>query len=352
MARIGIVRHPIYREHDMGLYHPESPERLQAIEREINKEHFKEPLIEIPPRPALTKELQRVHSLSYIHQISSTSGKNVRLDPDTSTSPKSYDAALMAAGGVIEAVNWVLDKRVDQAFAMVRPPGHHAEDDRAMGFCIFNNVAIAAKHALEDKKLEKILIVDWDLHHGNGTQHAFYSDARVLYFSTHQYPYYPGTGSLQEIGEGKGEGYTINIPLSTGNGDEEYANLFRHILIPVARSFKPELILVSAGFDIHEKDPLGGMNVTETGFARLAYITLELANELCEGRLVFTLEGGYNVEGEARAVVKIIHTLQGELPFNPRELKHKEDAAIKRIMPTLERIKSVYKPYWPALNKE
>ena len=230
MARIGIVRHPIYREHDMGIYHPESPERLQAIEREINKETFKEPLIEIPPRPALTKELQRVHSLSYIHQISSTSGKNVRLDPDTSTSPKSYDAALMAAGGVIEAVDWVLDKKVDQAFALVRPPGHHAEDDRAMGFCLFNNVAIAAKHALETKKLKRILIVDWDLHHGNGTQHAFYSDSRVLYFSTHQYPYYPGTGSLQEIGEGEGEGYTVNIPLSTGNGDEEFANLFRHVL--------------------------------------------------------------------------------------------------------------------------
>jgi len=192
--------------------------------------------------------------------------------------------------------------------------------------------------------------VDWDLHHGNGTQHAFYSDARVVYFSTHQYPYYPGTGSLQEIGEGQGEGYTINIPLSTGNGDEEYANLFRHILVPIARSFKPELILVSAGFDIHEGDPLGGMNVTETGFARLAQIMLDLANELCKGHLVFTLEGGYNVEGEAHAVVKIIHTLQGELPFDPQELEKREDEAFKKILPTIERIKSVYKTYWPVLD--
>ena len=350
MAKIGIVRHPIYREHDMGLYHPESPERLQAIEREINRAKFKDPLIEIPPRPALTKELQRVHSLSYIHQISSTSGKNVRLDPDTSTSPKSYDAALLAAGGVIEAVDKVLEGKVDQAFALVRPPGHHAEDDRAMGFCLFNNVAIGAKHALEDKKLNRILIVDWDLHHGNGTQHSFYSDNRVIYFSTHQYPYYPGTGSLQEIGEGKGEGYTINVPLSTGNGDEEYANIFRHILIPIGRSFRPELILVSAGFDIHKGDPLGGMNVTEIGFARLAYLILKLAEETCRGRVVFSLEGGYNVEGEAKAVVQILHTLQGNLPFDPKEREKAEDQALRRILPTLDRIKSIYKPYWEVLK--
>ncbi len=350
MAKIGVVRHPIYREHDMGLYHPESPERLQAIEREINRTSFKDPLIEIEPRPALTKELQRVHSLSYIHQISSTSGKNVRLDPDTSTSPKSYDAALLAAGGVIEAVNKVLEGKVDQAFALVRPPGHHAEDDRAMGFCLFNNVAIAAKHALEDKKLKRILIVDWDLHHGNGTQHSFYSDPRVIYFSTHQYPYYPGTGSLQEIGEGEGEGYTINVPLTTGNGDEEYANIFRQILIPVGQSFSPELILVSAGFDIHKGDPLGGMNVTETGFARLAHLILKLAEETCGGRVVFTLEGGYNVEGEAKAVVQILHTLQGELPFDPKEREKAEDQALKKILPTLDRIKSIYRPYWKVLK--
>ncbi len=351
MARIGIVRHPIYREHDMGIYHPESPERLLAIEREIAKTEFREPLIEIPPRPALTKELQRVHSLSYIHQISSTSGKNVRLDPDTSTSPKSYDAALMAAGGLMEAVDWVLEEKVDQAFALVRPPGHHAEDDRAMGFCLFNNVAIAAKHALEDKELSKVLIVDWDLHHGNGTQHTFYSDPRVLYFSTHQYPYYPGTGSLQEVGEGEGEGYTVNIPLSTGNGNEEFANFFRHILVPIAESFKPDMILVSAGFDIHEGDPLGGMNVTETGFARLAQILLELAKRVCGGRLVFTLEGGYNVEGEARAVVKILHTLQDNLPFDPKEEEEKENQAFKKAAPTIQRVKSVYKVYWPVLEK-
>ncbi len=350
VKKIGIVRHPIYREHDMGLYHPESPERLQAIEREIESTSFRYPLIDIPPRPALTKELQRVHSLSYIHQISSTAGKNVRLDPDTSTSPKSYDAALLAAGGVMEAVDKVLEGKVEQAFALVRPPGHHAEDDRAMGFCLFNNIAIAAKHAIEDKKLKRILIVDWDLHHGNGTQHSFYSDSRVLYFSTHQYPYYPGTGSLQEIGEGKGEGYTINVPLSTGNGDEEYANIFRHILIPVGKAFRPELILVSAGFDIHKGDPLGGMNVSDIGFARLAYLIMKLAEETCKGRVVFTLEGGYNVEGEAKAVVEILRTLQGDMPFDPTERERMEDKALKRIQPTIERVKSIYKPYWKTLG--
>jgi acetoin utilization deacetylase AcuC-like enzyme len=351
MAAIGIVRHPIYREHDMGHYHPESPERLQAIENAINRETFKNPLIEISPRPALTKELQRVHSLSYIHQISSTSGKNVQLDPDTSTSPKSYDAALMAAGGVIEAVDWVLSGKGEQALALVRPPGHHAEDDRAMGFCIFNNIAIAAKHALESKKIKKILIVDWDLHHGNGTQHTFYSDNRVLYFSTHQYPYYPGTGSLQEIGEGKGEGYTVNVPLNIGNGNEEYANIFRHILTPIALDYKPEIILVSAGFDIHEGDPLGGMNVTDTGFARLTDILMDISAKICNNKIVFTLEGGYNVEEEAKALIKIIHTLEGDIPFDRETWIAREDKSLKMAMPTIERVKSIYGTYWPVLNR-
>ena len=350
MTAIGIVRHPIYREHDMGSFHPESPERLQAIEDAINQTTFRTPLVEISPRPALTKELQRVHSLSYIHQISSTSGKNVQLDPDTSTSPKSYEAALMAAGGAIAAVDWVLEEKGKQSLALVRPPGHHAEDDRAMGFCIFNNIAIAAKHAIEDKKTQRILIVDWDLHHGNGTQHTFYSDNRVLYFSTHQYPYYPGTGSLQEIGEGKGEGYTVNVPLDVGNGDTEYANIFRHILTPIALDYKPEIILVSAGFDIHAGDPLGGMNVTDKGFSRLTDILMNIAAKTCGGKIAFTLEGGYNVEGEAKALIEIIHTLEGNIPFNRKEWIARENQDLKKITPTIERIKSIYGAYWPVLN--
>jgi acetoin utilization deacetylase AcuC-like enzyme len=238
-----------------------------------------------------------VHTPEYISQIKRVvAGGGGWLDPDTVMCPKSYEVALYAAGGVLTAVEAVMKGQVDSAFALVRPPGHHATHNRAMGFCIFNNVAIGAKFALANFNLNRVLIADFDVHHGNGTQETFYADPKVLYFSTHQYPFYPGTGRTDETGTGEGEGTTVNFPMTAGWGDEEYLRAFNEVLVPVARRFQPQLILVSAGFDPHWADSLAMMQVSITGFAQMVTVLKKLADELCQGCLVFTLEGGYNLQ--------------------------------------------------------
>lgn len=343
MANTGIVRDERYMEHDMGPFHPESPQRLEAIYRAL--EELKGRYEEIPPRHATHEEVALIHAPSYIKRIEATaSSPYVQLDPDTATCPRTYEVALLAVGGLLEAVDRVLEGRLQSAFALVRPPGHHAERDRAMGFCIFNNVAIAARYA-QGKGLERILIVDWDLHHGNGTQHAFWEDPSVLYFSTHQFPYYPGSGHWKEIGGGEGKGFTVNCPLRVGHDDRDYANIFRHHLRPIALKFRPQLILVSAGFDTYHHDPLGGMKVTERGFARLMDLVLEMAQET-SSPVVLTLEGGYHVQGVARSVVEVVRRLTGEISFDRDQLREEEDEAFGRVAETLEKFREPLRPYW------
>ncbi|MDP2267986.1 MAG: histone deacetylase, partial [Deltaproteobacteria bacterium] len=284
-------------DHGAGGDHPESPERLAVIYEMLALPEMAEKFVQIPARPATIDELAMVHRRSYIDLVAATAGKSyVSLDPDTATTAESFPAALLAAGGLLNAIDSVMTGQADNAFALVRPPGHHAEDWGARGFCLFNNVAIGAMHALTKHHLERVLIVDWDLHHGNGTQHSFYEEPRVLYFSTHQYPYYPGTGDLKEHGRGAGLGYTINVPLQPGAGNALYLDIFRNLLQPVALKFQPELILVSAGFDIYKHDPLGGMEVTTEGFAYLTRVLMNIADACCCGRLVMTLEGGYHIQ--------------------------------------------------------
>ena len=314
---VGLVYDPIYLEHDTG-QHVENAQRLVAIVGHLEETKLIGQLVSLPPRAASLEELSTVHSMGFISYIQSFAERGGGwLDADTVVSPTSYDAALYAAGGAIKAVDGVLSGEVESAFALVRPPGHHALRWEAMGFCLFNNIAIAAKHALNSYGLERILIVDFDVHHGNGTQDTFYNDSSVLYFSTHQYPFYPGSGRFDETGAGPGEGYTVNVSLPAWCGDSEYLQVFEEILAPVARRFSPQLILVAAGYDAHWSDHIALMRLSVTGFAQIVGIIKKLAQELCQGRIVLTLEGGYDLPSLASSVRATFDVLLGNQAVDP-----------------------------------
>jgi len=311
MARTGFVYHPDYLQHDMGYGHPESPERLRAIMSRLARSHVLARTVRIEPAPVADEWVTQVHAPAYVEELKARSPASGRvpLDPDTSISPGSLRAAYLAAGGALAATDAIVAGHVDNAFCAVRPPGHHAERARAMGFCLFNNVAIAARYVQRHHGLQRVLIVDWDVHHGNGTQHSFYDDPSVLFFSTHQFPHYPGTGLASERGVGKGEGLTINVPMPPGQGDEEYRDVFRRVLVPAADSFKPDFVLISAGFDAHRDDPLAGMGLTEDGYADLSRIVLDIAQRHCRGRVLSCLEGGYNLEALSASVERHVLAL-------------------------------------------
>jgi acetoin utilization deacetylase AcuC-like enzyme len=350
MAKTGIVKHPLYLEHKTGIMHPENPYRLESIYTMLESRDFGGGLIHIEPRLAKLSEILLVHDPGYVDRVLDSAEKSqVRFDPDTVTSPKSYRAAWLAAGGVMEAIRAVVAGEVQNAFALIRPPGHHALRDRAMGFCIFNNLAIGARYALNSHGLERVLIVDWDLHHGNGIQEIFYEDPHVLYSSIHRHPYYPWTGEAEEVGKGEGMGFNVNVPLECGGSDPDYANLIRHLLMPIARCFRPELILVAAGFDIHHGDPLRSMNVTEAGFARMTQLLMEIASELCGKRVVLALEGGYNSEALRDSVAMVLWELSGQSMINREEMRQVEDAQYENIKKTIEQVKRIQAPYWGDL---
>jgi len=340
--KVGLVYDPIYLKHDTG-QHVENAGRLEAIISHLEQTGLKQQLTPIKPRPATVEELSLVHHEQYISYIQAVAQKGGGwLDADTVMSPNSYDAALYAAGGVIKATEAVMNGEVASAFALVRPPGHHTTPQRAMGFCLFNNVAIATKYALARYGLERILIIDFDVHHGNGTQEAFYDNPQVLYVSTHLYPFYPGTGDIGEAGSGEAEGTTLNIPLPSGCGDAEYEQVFAQIVAPAAKRFKPQLILVSAGYDPHWTDELALMQVSVSGFARLVKIIKELAEELCNGRLVFSLEGGYNLSALAASVKTTLDVLLGNTEIEDRLGQPPYRIAVPDITHLIKTIKEIH----------
>jgi acetoin utilization deacetylase AcuC-like enzyme len=289
----------------------------------------------VAPRPATEAEICRIHAPEYVTLIKETAGRAVALDPDTFTSPHTWEAAQMAAGAAVSAVEHVLDGGVGaRGFALVRPPGHHAEHGRAMGFCFFNSIAVAAAHA-RARGIARVAIVDFDVHHGNGTQWSFYDDPRVLFVSSHQYPYYPGTGAAEDVGKGPGAGFTLNVPLSAGATDSDYEVAYSRLAFPVLRQFRPELVLVSAGFDAHMDDPLAGMRLTSEYFGRLMRSIVDLADEFSQGRLVAITEGGYDLLGLATSLRASIDALAGTAPKHdaPSGTAPRGEAAIKAVTP-------------------
>ena len=307
---VAFVYHEDCLKHSNGPGHPERPERIAAIRQHLQTAGLLDRLLVIRPEPCPIERIARVHDGRYIESIRRACERApVSLDPDTAVSEGSWDAALLSSGGALAACDAVVSGKAGAAFVCTRPPGHHAEADRAMGFCLFNNVAVAARYLQDQHGLGQIFIVDWDVHHGNGTQHMFEDDDSVFYFSAHQYPFYPGTGSARESGSGRGAGHTLNRPMIAGAGDEEYIETFMQILVPEIDRVQPEAILISAGFDAHRDDPLAGMSVTEKGYAAMTTILKGAANKHCKGRIVSLLEGGYDLRALGLSVEAHLRSL-------------------------------------------
>ncbi|HEY3498903.1 MAG TPA: histone deacetylase [Polyangiaceae bacterium] len=305
---LAVVDDPIFDEHRPPSTHPERPERLAAARRAADRVTAKAPRVALPAREASDDELARLHTSEYIEMLGRSAGAWHSWDEDTYAAPGSVTASRRAAGGAIELVDALLDGRADRGVALLRPPGHHARPSGAMGFCLLNNIAIAAAHARR-RGAARVLIVDFDVHHGNGTQEAFYRDPSVLFVSTHQFPLYPGTGSREEVGGGEGRGYTVNIPLSAGAGDAVYAAAFSRIVAPIAREYSPDLVLLSAGFDAHRDDPLAEMQLSARAYSdMLAQLLRELP---ASARIGMLLEGGYDLEALEASLVAALESLVG-----------------------------------------
>lgn len=307
--KTALIYHPDYLKHDTGPEHPERPDRLRASLAALQQSNVWEQLIHLDPTPASVEQVAYAHNQGYSEHIRQFCEAEVPLTHDTPVGHESYDIALLSTGGVLCAAEAVVTKKAKNAFAMVRPPGHHATPGHSMGFCLFNNIAIAARYLQREHDVGKVAIVDWDVHHGNGTQDIFYKDESVFFFSIHQYPLYPGTGSQYEKGEGEARGTTLNVQMPAEIGDDEYITIFEDVLIPALQDYSPEFILISAGFDAHYLDPLAQINLTADGFSILTDLVLDVADEIASGNVVSALEGGYSLEGISESVVAHVERL-------------------------------------------
>ncbi len=337
-TKTGVVIDKRYMEHDTGYGHPERPERIGVLLQAVASQPG---LQLIEPRFATGEEITLAHEEGHFARVARTRDlSGYSFDADTPVSSRSFEIACLAVGGLLELLDEVMAGRLRNGFAMVRPPGHHAERGRAMGFCLFNNVAIGAAYLRHRHKLGRVLIVDWDVHHGNGTQHLFADDPAVLYISTHRFPFYPGTGAVDEAGSGDGQGFTVNVPFPGGFGDEEYLDAFQQIIEPIATQYQPEFVLISAGFDPHVNDPLGGMRVTESGFARMARSLIHVADEVAGGRCVAVLEGGYDLRSIRDSSLQVLAELQSRDPPVPSA------SARSLAAPVVDAVRRVQRSYW------
>jgi acetoin utilization deacetylase AcuC-like enzyme len=334
----GLVIDQRYTRHKTGLGHPEGPERI-AVLSDLGLD--RDDIRRVQPRLATVDELLLVHRGAHVDRVAQTRNlSGYAFDADTPVSPDSYDTALLAVGGLLALLDEVAEGRLRNGFACVRPPGHHAESQRAMGFCLFNNVAVGAAYLRHKHGFERVLIMDWDVHHGNGTQHIFEGDPGVLYVSTHQYPFYPGTGALDEVGCGEGEGYTVNLPFPAGFGNAEYIEAFETVIEPIVALYEPEFVLISAGFDPHARDPLAGMQVTEPGFAAMTRSLIRMAERTAQGRCVALLEGGYDLEALRSSAAEVLAELAG------RDSSDVEVESGSQATPLLAMVRRIQSRYW------
>ena len=343
--RFGIVLDELFTRHCTPEKHPECPDRIRSISRKLTAwEEFSD-LEKIPPSRAEEESILLVHTEGYFQRLRKTAGVGLhQIALDTYVGPESFEIALAAAGSVISLVDRLLSGRIDAGFAAVRPPGHHAESDRAMGFCLFNNVAVAAEWAIRLGEVQKIAIIDFDVHHGNGTQRIFYSRPDVLYISTHQFPFYPGTGQFTEVGKGEGRGFNVNLPISAGMGNYFYLMLYTNLVIPILREFQPQLILVSAGYDGHWDDPLAGMNLDTSGFGHIISLLNSVAEQVCDGRILYVLEGGYNLKVLPEAVLITLSNT-----FHVQRIKIEEERA-GLYVEYQKKMSQFFSSYWKILR--
>jgi acetoin utilization deacetylase AcuC-like enzyme len=338
-----LLSDPRFFQHRSSAYHPERPERLDAAQAAIETAHrsFGLEFAPVEPRPVTEEELVRVHDARFVRWMQSLRGEDGYIDADTFVGPESITVAELAAGGTVALVDSLLTGPTKRGLALVRPPGHHARPAQAMGFCLFNNVALAAAHA-RSRGISRIAVVDWDVHHGNGTQEAFYRDPGVLYISTHQFPFYPGTGAVQETGEGAGAGFTVNIPLTAGGGDAVYRGAFERVILPALEEYRPELVIISAGFDASKRDPLAEMELTPAAFGWMARELRRVADRSADGRVLLVLEGGYDLVAlEAGLLAATRGLLEGTAVEIARDVDHED----------LDRAARVAKEAWKNVDR-
>jgi len=342
LLKTGIVIDERYQHHQTTPGHPECPERLGVL-LELMSNYERDGLIKIEPRWATQQELTWNHHPDHVQGLAATAGQDqFAFDLETTTSAQSYEVACLAVGGLLNLLDAIMTGKANNGFAFVRPPGHHAEYNQAMGFCLFNNVAIGAHHLRTKHNLERVLILDWDVHHGNGTEHSFYDDPNVMYMSLHQWPHYPGTGAAEDVGRGEGAGFNVNIPLPAQCGDGDYIAMFEEILDPIARQFDPQFILISAGFDAHADDPLAGMHVSETGFAAMTRILMNIAKDHSENRCAVLLEGGYHLNALQNSAKSVLDELSGVKLDYPVPVT-------KSSIHAFHRVRDIQQKFWNVL---